>query len=70
MTTYRVVIHSYLTLKNSVKGYFIVSVDLFALIQHDCRLHVMERIESDHLPLELHTNVEEIIGATAEEDTK
>ena len=42
---------------NSVNDYFMVSEDLFALIQHDCRLCIMERIESDHLPLELHTNV-------------
>ena len=28
----------------------------------------MERIESDHMPLELHTNVEEMIGPTAEVD--
>ena len=55
---------------NSVKGYFIVSEDLFALIQRECRLRLMERVESDHLPLELHTNVKEMIGATAEEDLK
>ena len=53
---------------NSVNDYVMVSEDFFAIIQHDCRLHVMERIESDHLPLELHTNVEEIIGPTAEVD--
>ena len=40
--------------------YFIVSEDLFALIQLDCRFYIMERIESDHLLLELHTNVEEM----------
>ena len=40
----------------------------FSLIQHDCRLCVIERIESDHMPLELHTNVEEMIGPTAEVD--
>ena len=40
----------------------------FSLIQHDCRLCVIERIESDHMPLELHTNVEEMIGHTAEVD--
>ena len=45
-----------------------VSEDLFALIQHNCRLCVVERIGSDHLPLELHTNVEEMIGHTAEVD--
>ena len=53
---------------NSVNDYFMVSEDLFSLIQHDCRLCVMERIESDHMPLELHTNVEEMIGHTAEVD--
>ena len=53
---------------NSVNDYFMVSEDLFSLIQHDCRLRVMERIESDHMPLELHTNVEEMIGPTAEVD--
>ena len=47
-----------------------VSEDLFSLIQHDCRLSVMERMESDHMPLELHTNVEEMIGPTAEVDKK
>ena len=53
---------------NSVNDYFMVSEDLFSLIQHDCRLCVIERIESDHMPLELHTNVEEMIGHTAEVD--
>ena len=53
---------------NSVNDYFMVSEDLFALIQHDCRLCVMERIESDHLPLELHTNVEEMTELAAQVD--
>ena len=53
---------------NSVNDYFMSSEDLFALIQHDCRLHVMERIESDHMPLELHTNVEEMIEPAAQAD--
>ena len=53
---------------NSVNGYFMVSEDLFALIQHDYRLCVMERIESDHIPLELLTNVEEMIKPAAQED--
>ena len=53
---------------NSVNDYFMVSEDLFSLIQHDCRLCVIERIESDHMPLELHTNVEEMIGHRAEVD--
>ena len=53
---------------NSVNDYFMVSEDRFALIQHNCRLCVVERIESDHLPLELHTNVEEMVGPTAEVD--
>ena len=44
------------------------SEDLFALIQHNCRLCVVERIGSDHLPLELHTNAEEMIGPTGEVD--
>jgi len=30
---------------NSVNDYFMVSEDLFSLIQHDCRLSVMERME-------------------------
>ena len=30
----------------------------------------MERMESDRMPLELHTNVEEMIGPTAEVDKK
>ena len=47
---------------------FMASEDLFALIQHDCRLCVMERIESDHMPLELHTNVEEMIEPAAQAD--
>ena len=51
-----------------MNDYFMVSEELFALIQHNCRLCVVERIESDHLPLELHTNVEEMIGSTAEVD--
>ena len=51
-----------------MNDYFMVSEDLFALIQHDCRLCVMERIESDRLPLELLTNVEEVIEPTAEVD--
>ena len=55
---------------NSVNDYFMVSEDLFALIQHDCRLCFMERIESDHLPLELHTNVEEMIEPAAQVDKK
>ena len=42
--------------------------NFFSLIQHDCRLCVIERIESDHLPLELHTNVEVMLGHTAEVD--
>ena len=37
-------------------------------MQHDCQLCVIERIESDNTPLELHTNVEEMIGHTAEVD--
>jgi len=53
---------------NSVNDYFMVSEDLFSLIQHDCRLCVMERIESDHMPLELLTNVEEMLGHTAQVD--
>ena len=53
---------------NSVNDYFMVSEDLFALIQHDFQLFVMERIESVHMPLELHTNVAEMIGPTAEVD--
>ena len=53
---------------NSVNDYFMASEDLFALIQHDCRLCVMERIESDHMPLELHTNVEEMIEPAAQAD--
>ena len=52
-----------------MNDYFMVSENLFALIQHDCRLCAMKRIESDHLPLELHTNIEEIIEPTAEVDT-
>ena len=53
---------------NSVNDYFMASEDLFALIQHDCRLCVMERIESDHMPLELHTNVEEMTEPAAQVD--
>ena len=53
---------------NSVNDYFMVSEDLFALIQHDCRFCVMERIESDHMPLELHTNVEEMVEPAAQAD--
>ena len=34
----------------------------FLYFQHDCRFCVIERIESDHMPLELHTNVEEMIA--------
>ena len=52
-----------------MNDYFMVSKNPFALIQHGCRLCVMERIESDRLPLELHTNVEEMIEPTAEVDT-
>ena len=37
---------------NSVNDYFLVTDDLFALVQRCCQLHVSERIESDHLPLE------------------
>ena len=51
-----------------MNDYFMVSEDLFALIQHDCRLCIMERIESDHLPLELHTNVEEMTELAAQVD--
>ena len=54
--------------RNSVNDYFMVSKDLFALIQHDCWFCVMERIESDHMPLELHTNVEEMIEPAAQAD--
>ena len=53
---------------NSVNDYFMASEDLFALIQHDRRLCIMERIESDHLPLELHTNVEEMTEPAAQVD--
>ena len=53
---------------NSMNDYFMVSEDHFVLIQHDCQLRVTERIESDHLPLELHTNIEEMIEPTAEAD--
>ena len=53
---------------NSVNDYFIVSEDLFALNQYDCRLCFTERIESDHMPLELHTNVEEMIEPAAQAD--
>ena len=53
---------------NRVNDYFMASEDLFALIQHDCRLHVMQRIESDHMPLQLHTNVEEMIEPAAQAD--
>ena len=45
-----------------------VTENLLALIQHDCGLCIMERIESDRLPLELHTNVKEMIEPTAEVD--
>ena len=51
-----------------MNDYFMVTENLFALIQHDCGLCIMERIESDRLPLELHTNVEEMIEPTAEAD--
>jgi len=53
---------------NSVSGYFMVTEDDFALIQHDCQLRVTKGIESDHLPLELQTNIEEMTEPTAEAD--
>ena len=53
---------------NSVNDYFMASEDLFALIRYDCRLCVMERIKSDHMPLELHTNVEEMTEPAAQVD--
>ena len=53
---------------NSVNDYFMVSEDLFALIQHDCRLCIMERTESDHIRLEFHTNVEEMTEPVAQVD--
>ena len=51
-----------------MNDYFMVSEDLFALIQHDCRLCIMERIESDHIRLEFHTNVEEMTEPVAQVD--
>ena len=68
MATYRVVYTFISNCGNGVNDYFMASEDLFALIQHDCRLCVMERIESDHMPLELHTNVEEMIEPAAQAD--
>ena len=46
---------------NSVNDYFMMSDDLFALVQSCCRLYVSERTDSDHLPLELYIDLKEEI---------
>ena len=39
---------------NSVTDYFVLSYKLFARVGDACELYVSDRIESDHMPLELH----------------
>ena len=41
---------------SSVNDYFILSAELFSLFYDSCQLSVLERIESDHLPLSLVLN--------------
>ena len=38
---------------SSVNDYFIVSADLFGVLESICKLNVRDRFESDHMPLEL-----------------
>ena len=52
MATLRVVTHTSLTQVTALIIIFLVTGDLFALVQRCCQLHVSERIESDNLPLE------------------
>ncbi|KAK7100495.1 hypothetical protein V1264_023441 [Littorina saxatilis] len=42
---------------NSVNDYFLMSVNLFESAADKCKLNVLERIESDHMPVELALNV-------------
>jgi hypothetical protein len=41
---------------SSVNDYFIMSCELYALLCDSCEFRVAERIESDHMPVELHVN--------------
>ena len=38
---------------SSVVDYFLVSCDLFSLLKDNFHLHILENIESDHLPVKL-----------------
>lgn len=39
---------------SSVNDYFLMSRDLFFMLSDICKLHVREKIDSDHMPLELY----------------
>ena len=39
---------------SSVNDYFLLSNDLFAVVGDSCKLVISERIESDHMPIELY----------------
>ena len=40
--------------ESSVNDYFLLSNDLFAVVCDSCKLAISERIESDHMPVELY----------------
>ena len=53
---------------NSVNDYFIISKELFYVVQNDSRLSVTDRIESDHMPVEFHVGFEKLVNQKTVKD--